>query len=65
MTETERQEIINRNKNDKEYKRAVEEARRLNTELGYGQRTNENRKEYEEQRRELMIMTRIQNTKSR
>lgn len=51
---------IDISKNDKEYKAAVENARKLNVELGYGGRTNENRKEYEEQRRELMIQTRIQ-----
>lgn len=50
---------IDISKGDKEYKRAVEEARKLNTELGYGQRPNENRKEYEELRREIMIQTRI------
>lgn len=56
---------IDISKGDKEYTAAVNEARKLNMELGYGQRTNENRKEYEEQRRELMIATRLHNSKNK
>lgn len=50
-------------KTDKDYKRAVEEARRKNTQLGYGTRPNENRKQYEEQRREIMYQTRLNKLK--
>lgn len=47
-------------KTQSNYERAVKDARRKNKELGYGGRKNENRKQYEEQRREIMIQTRIQ-----
>lgn len=41
------------------YEKLVEWYRKRNKELGYGGVSNENRKEYEEARREIMIMTRI------
>lgn len=55
---------IDISKTDKEYKEALQRARQKNTQLGYGQRTNENRKQYEEDRREIMIQTRIKKTPS-
>lgn len=56
---------IDISKGEKEYNRAVKSARELNTELGYGQRQNDNRKEYEDQRREIQIITRIQKAKNK
>lgn len=46
-------------KTTKAYENALQAARQKNTELGYGSRPNENRKEYEEQKREIMHQTRI------
>lgn len=44
----------------KYYERAVQEARRNNKELGYGGKPNDDRKYYEEQQRDLMTETRVQ-----
>lgn len=50
---------IDVSKSQAEYEKAVIEAKRHNKEMGYGGRINQNRKEYEEQRREIMYITRI------
>lgn len=53
---------IDLKKGDTEYKKAIQDAKRINAELGYGQGKNDNRKEHEENRREQMIQTRIMRT---
>lgn len=54
---------INISKNEKEYYKALTEAQKLNTELGYGNNIKDwNRAKYEEERREMMQKKRIQNT---
>lgn len=46
------------------FNQAVHEARKQNRELGYGGRVNENRKEHEENRRQMMLETRIKKYKN-
>lgn len=48
-------------KTEKHYNNAVKDARNKNKTLGYGGRKNENRKQYEEQRREIIQITKNKN----
>jgi len=56
-------EKVNIKTGDKEYNKLLKWHRRRNAELGYGSKANENRKQYEEATREIMIQTRIENAK--
>lgn len=58
-----RGERIDVSKGDEEYWKAVEYRRLENKKLGYGDNTRDwNRKKYEEQRRDLLMQERIENT---